>query len=413
MYYKNNNINLIVLYIQDMNYNKEQSIDIIIKATPIKDNFLLNLTNNYKEIINNYDISIPQFEYYFSYIDLSINNYMIYKLKNFREEDRYISIEFIFLYNTTEFSLNIDKFNLFPDNPNFYLNETIIKFIDERNQNGKRSIIIEIGKEIKEIYLIIFMKNKTQNMNNKIFFSLKYYSFKENDYLQGKYLYKNRFSINTTEIKITKEYNNKYYLNWDKIELLQKNEQKGEIKIDYYFKIINKSNLNNIDFNNGIFNNYIFDKCSYGIHLINKNRIEINQSLNNENLEIYLIAKFNEINGMENLFIYNSLVLNNVNENNNINNENINKNNGNVKNEDKIIYDKYIIYKKIAKAFIFLLIIILVILIILFSYKLIRKIQIKSVYNKFIKENNSKIALFNEDINDKSFESKISFLIET
>ena len=410
MYYKNNNINLIVLYIQDMNYNKEQSIDIIIKATPIKDNFLLNLTNNYKEIN---DISIPQFEYYFSYIDLSINNYMIYKLKNFREEDRYISIEFIFLYNTTEFSLHIDKYNLFPDKPNFYLNETIIKFIDERNQNGKRSIIIEIGKEIKEIYLIIFMKNKTQNMNNKISFSLKYYSFKENDYLQGKYLYKNRFSINTTEIKITKEYNNKYYLNWDKIELLQKNEQKGEIKIDYYFKIINKSNLNNIDFNNGIFNNYIFDKCSYGIHLINKNRIEINQSLNNENLEIYLIAKFNEINGMENLFIYNSLVLNNVNENNNINNENINKNNGNVKNEDKIIYDKYIIYKKIAKAFIFLLIIILVILIILFSYKLIRKIQIKSVYNKFIKENNSKIALFNEDINDKSFESKISFLIET
>ena len=299
MYYEKNNINLLVINILDMDYNKNQSIDVMLKATPLPNQLIVK--NNLDKIDNNFEFSIPQFEHYFSFIDCSIKNYSIYKLI-INDKHKYISFELLYYYNDTEFCLIFNKTNLFYDNPNFCKNETNLnnfKVIDERNKNGKRSIIFKIEKEkdIQEIYLIIFKKN-INDIYEKIFFALKYYSFDENDYLDKKYLYKNRFTINNTNIKII-EINNNYLISWEKIEIIKTKEEKGEIKIDYFIKILNKLNNNFYNHNNALFNNYINDKNSFGFHLINKNEFEINKNMIKANIiGIYLIARFNELNGM-------------------------------------------------------------------------------------------------------------------
>ena len=242
------------------------------------------------------------------------------------------------------------------------------------------------------------MKNKIKNKHidkNEAFFSIKYYSFTNEDYTKQKYLYKNRFLINSTKIKFLIN-DSKYYLNWGKVKLMKLKEEKGEIKIDYYLKITNQS-TKDIYYNNGLFNNYDkFNNFNYGFHLINKNEFEFNKNLKYKgNLVIYLIAKFNEINGMENFIVYEPLFLNakNIYENNNSNNK-VGKSQKN---------------NTFLKALILLLIIIIILFIIFYSYKLIRKIQIKSLYDKFMKENDKNLTLYDkEQINT----SKISFLIE-
>jgi len=326
---------------------------------------------------------------------------MIYKLDTINDKNKYINVELHFLYNETEFCFHVDNPNLFPDSPNFYKNDTNEKYfeiIDERNKNGKKSILIKLGRRFKEIYLIIFIKNKIKNKHedkNEAFFSIKYYSFTDEDYKKQKYLYKNRFLINSTKIKFIFN-DNKYYLNWDKVNLKKLKKEKGEIKIDYYLKINNQS-TKDIYYNNGLFNNYDkFNNFNYGFHLINKNEYELNTNLIYKgNLVIYLIAKFNEINGMENLVVYEPLFLseNNIYDNNYGNN----KTNKNYKNHTFL------------KAIILILIIILILFIILYSYKLLRKIQIKSLYDKFMKEDDKNLTLYDKE---KIISSKISFLIE-
>ena len=418
MYYEKNNINLLVINILDMNYNTNSSLDVMIKVTAMPN--ILNLNNTFCDI-DSISYTIPQFEHYFSFIDLSVNNYMIYKL-NINDKDRFLSIEFLFLYNDTDFCITSTKEDDYDDNYLNFKNETnsmLFKFIDERNKNGKRSLIIQFEQNIKEIYLIIFIKND-EDLYDKAFFALKYYSFTDNDYYEGKYLYKNRYCINSSNVRINKKDNN-YIVSWDKIDLIKKKEEKGEIKIDYYFKILNKyQNRNIYNYNNGLFNTYVHDKNIYGFHLINKNEYELNQNIiNKKNVEIYLIARFNEINGMENIYVYQPLILDNQNQQN-INDidkekDDSNKNGNNIQdnNDNNIEHNNKKLNKKknhiFLKAFIFVLIIILILLIILYVYKLIRKIQIKAIYDKYIKESENKLSLFNDD---KSYESKISFLIE-
>ena len=295
----------------------------------------------------------------------------------------------------------MENSNLYPDNLNFYKNDTNEKYfliIDERNKNGKKSIVIKLDRRFKEIYLIIFMKNKIKNNpmdKDELFFSIKYYSFTNEDYTRQEYLYKNRFLINSTKIKVLINDNN-YYFNWGKVKLKKLKEEKGEIKIDYYLKINNQSNKD-IYYNNGLFN--IFDKFNnfnYGFHLINKNEFELNKNLIYKgNLVIYLIAKFNEINEMENFVVYEPLFINekNIYENNYGNNK-VGKNKKN---------------NTFLKSLILILIIIIILFIILYSYKLIRKIQIKSLYDKFMKENDKNLTLYDKE---KINTSKISFLIE-
>jgi hypothetical protein len=242
------------------------------------------------------------------------------------------------------------------------------------------------------------MKNKIKNNpmdKDELFFSIKYYSFANEDYTRQEYLYKNRFLINSTKIKVLINDNN-YYFNWGKVKLKKLKEEKGEIKIDYYLKINNQSNKD-IYYNNGLFN--IFDKFNnfnYGFHLINKNEFELNKNLIYKgNLVIYLIAKFNEINEMENFVVYEPLFINekNIYENNYGNNK-VGKNKKN---------------NTFLKSLILILIIIIILFIILYSYKLIRKIQIKSLYDKFMKENDKNLTLYDKE---KINTSKISFLIE-
>ena len=94
----------------------------------------------------------------------------------------------LYFDNDTDFCFIFNKSNLSHDNLNFCNNETnlnIFKVIDERNKNGKRSIILKIEKDINEIYLVIFKKNII-DIYEKIFIAIKYYSFPENDYLDGK-----------------------------------------------------------------------------------------------------------------------------------------------------------------------------------------------------------------------------------
>ena len=305
-YYKEDRNNVLIISIA-FNIAKNPSLDIMIKATPISS--ILERVNE-----KNFETSIPQFEHFFSYIDLSINNYIIFKLNNINKEQNYMSIELHFLDDkNTEFSLHSDLSNLINNNNNpeyLFKNETDIdsfNIVDERNQNNKRSIIINLNQKINEIFLVIFMKEKKDKLE-KEFFSVKYYSLSNDDYQNGKYLYKNRFTIKSTKLNFDKEKNK---INWEKIELINKKENKGEIKIDYFLKI-NKI-LNRDEFcnnNNGLFNYYNSAKDNFGKHLINKNEYElINTNNNKEFLEIQLIAKFNELNGMENFLLYESLLL--------------------------------------------------------------------------------------------------------
>ena len=270
-YYSNNIVNLLIINLKDLNYNKNEFIDVMIKITPLPNQILFK--DNFNEITDNYDFSIPQFEHFISYIDLFNSKYMIYKLDTMNDKNKYINVELHFLYNETEFCFHVENSNLYPDNLNFYKNDTNEKYfliIDERNKNGKKSIVIKLDRRFKEIYLIIFMKNKIKNNpmdKDELFFSIKYYSFTNEDYTRQEYLYKNRFLINSTKIKVLINDNN-YYFNWGKVKLKKLKEEKGEIKIDYYLKINNQSNKD-IYYNNGLFN--IFDKFNnfnYGFHLI-------------------------------------------------------------------------------------------------------------------------------------------------
>ena len=407
-YYKDNQNNVLIISIA-FNSANNPSLDIMIKATPISSFF---------EPLNEkkYETSIPQFEHFFSYIDLSINNYIIFKLNVINKEQNYMSIELHFLDDKyTEFSLHSDLSNLININNNheyLFKNETIIdtfSIVDERNQNNKRSIIINLGETINEIFLVIFMKEKKNNLE-KEFFSVKYYGLTNDDYQNGKYLYKNRFTIKSTKLNFDKEKNK---INWEKIELINKKENKGEIKIDYFLKInkiLNKDEFCNN--NNGLFNYYNSAKDNFGKHLINKNEYELINTNNKEYLEIQLIAKFNELNGMENFLLYEPLLFSKETQEQNKNEENhdINerkKNKVSESNENRDI--KYFT----LRILIFILILIVIALIILSIYKFVRKIQIKNAYQKYIIENRGEkrnMALFDDD--KLPFESKISFLIE-
>ena len=98
---------------------------------------------------------------------------------------------------------------------------------------------------------------------------------------------------------------------------------------------------------------------------------------------------------MENFVVYEPLFLSekNIYENNNGNNK-VGKNRKNI---------------TFLKVIILILIIIIIIFIIFYSYKLIRRIQIKSLYDKFMKENDKNLTLYDKE---KINTSKISFLIE-
>jgi hypothetical protein len=204
----------------------------------------------------------------------------------------------------------------------FFKNETTnIKIVDERFKNNKKSIIIYLEEEIKELYIIIFSINKKKKyIKDKLFFALKYYSFSKKEYDNGKYLYKNRFIMNNTEIKINEKNGGIFYINWEDIKLLNTKDIKGKIKIDYYLYIHNIHNIHNIyndtKSNYGLFFNFENNQNEYyAFHLINKNKFEltdINNLFNkgNDNIGniiINLVAKFNELNGMENYVIYQPL----------------------------------------------------------------------------------------------------------
>ena len=393
-YYKQDKNNYLIILIS-FNITNNPSLDIMIKATPISSFF--EQLNDEK-----FETPIPQFEHFFSYIDFSVNNYIIYKLNIINKEHNFISIELHFLsYQTTEFSLHSNKSHIFKNNLEYLLkNETSedsFMIVDERNQNNKRSIIINIKNEKKEIFLVILNKGGKRGLD-KEFFSLKYYSLSNDDYQKGKYLYKNRYTIKNTKLNISKEQN---IINWEKIELTNIKPNKGEIKINYYLKI-NKI-LKNDDLskdNNGLFSCYNQCKENFGVHLINKNEYKLMNNINTkENLEIHLIAKFNELNGMENFLLYEPLLLIKENQEKKENNETNRKN----------IDIKYII----LRIFIFILLLVVIALIILSIYKFYRRIQIKNAYDKYIKGNNDNkgdMALLSEE--KLPFESKISFLIE-
>ena len=382
--FKENKNNYLVINIS-MTSMDIHALDIMFKIYPIP--IFLNSLNN--EVFHEY--SIPQFEHFFSYIDFSFNNYIIYKLNLINKEQNYISLELHFMNKETDFSLHSDKSHLI----NYlYQNETIIdllNIVDERYQNGKRSIILKLGNNIKEIFLVIF--NKKENIK-KEFFSIKYYGLTSEDYQEGKYLYKKRFSIENTKLQYNE---NKNMVKWEKIYLNNLKENKGEINIDYYLKIENIGNEYIYNNNDGLFDNFIINsKMVFGVHLINRNEYKI-KNIDEDNIVIFLIAKFNELNGMENLLLYEPLLLNKEFKEKNNNNEHNNKVSNNM----------------IFKIFILFLIIIVIILIALCMYKFIRKMQIKTAYDKYIKKiepNQNTFKLFNE--NKLPFESKISFLIE-
>ena len=194
--------------------------------------------------------------------------------------------------------LNNDKF-LYKNEKN---SDSFI-LVDERNQNGKLSVILKLVNNINEIYLVIFIKDIKNNIP-KEFFSLKYYGLTDIDYQQGNYLYKKRFTINNKKIKFNKMEN---IISWEIIKLTNLKEEKGEINIDHYLKI-NKKEDNIMSNNNGLFGNFIELKNNFGNHLINKNEYKLMNNYEGD-IQIYLIAKFNEINGMENFILYEPLIL--------------------------------------------------------------------------------------------------------
>ena len=71
-YYSNNIVNLLIINLKDLNYNKNEFIDVMIKITPLPNQILFK--DNFNEITDNYDFSIPQFEHFISYIELLILN---------------------------------------------------------------------------------------------------------------------------------------------------------------------------------------------------------------------------------------------------------------------------------------------------------------------------------------------------
>ena len=406
-HYNKDKTNILLIFI-NFNFKENSALDIMIKATPILS--LLNPLNDEK-----YETPIPQFEHFFSFFDITNNKFIIFKLNTINPEHHYISIELHFLNEKeTDFSLHSDKTHLSNDDKFLYKNETnsdSFSLVDERNQNGKRSVILKLENKINEIYLVLFIKENIENIKNE-FFSLKYYGLSDIDYQKGNYLYKKRFTINNTKLKINDEQN---IIKWEKIKLMNLKEEKGEINIDYYLKI--KRDIDNlVSNNNGLFGNFIQSKDNYGIHLINKNEYKLSNNIEG-NLQIYLIAKFNEINGMENFLLYEPLILTKESKDNNQNQKSDNINNNDESddrtNEKKSEEQNNNVIKNILiKILIIILILIVILLIVLSIFKLIRKIQIKNAYNKYIKgnDNNGKAPLFD---NDKlPFESKISFLIE-
>ena len=405
-HFKKDKNNILLISI-NFNSKENSSLDIMIKATPILS--ILEPLNDVK-----YETPIPQFEHFFSFFDITNKKFIIYKLNLINSEQHYISIELHFLKDKeTDFSIHSDRNHLLNNDKILYENETnsdSFILVDERNQNGKRSVILKLVNNINEIYLVIFIKDNKNNIP-KEFFSLKYYGLTDIDYQQGNYLYKKRFTINNTKIKFNKLEN---IINWENIKLTNLKEEKGEINIDYYLKI-NKQEDNIIRNNNGLFGNFIEPKNNFGIHLINKNEYKLMNNYEGD-IQIYLIAKFNEINGMENFLLYEPLILTYKNKDNDQN-----KNRNEIKDEDET--DKTIsketeenegvnLRNIILKLFLIILILIVILIIILSVFKLIRKIQIKQAYDKYIKGNDdrSKIALFGD--NKFPFESKISFLIE-
>ena len=215
--------------------------------------------------------------------------------------------------------LNNDKF-LYKNEKN---SDSFI-LVDERNQNGKWSVILKLVNNINEIYLVIFIKDNINNIP-KEFFSLKYYGLTDIDYQQGNYLYKKRFTINNKKIKFNKMEN---IISWEIIKLTNLKEEKGEINIDHYLKI-NKKEDNIMSNNNGLFGNFIELKNNFGNHLINKNEYKLMNNYEGD-IQIYLIAKFNEINGMENFLLYEPLILTYKNKDNDQN-----KNRNEIKDEDE------------------------------------------------------------------------------
>ena len=129
---------------------------------------------------SDFKYSISPFEYYFSYLN---ENYMSYNLSLYDRIYNYMSIELIFSSDEIDYALYTDKSeDIFKKVDLFFHNETNgIKLVDERYQDGKRSLIIFIEKDIKEIYLIIFIKEKIDIKENN-FFCFKYYYFSKEEY---------------------------------------------------------------------------------------------------------------------------------------------------------------------------------------------------------------------------------------
>ena len=396
-YYNQNNNLVLLIKLIDIKAKKlkgAESIDIMVKAIPMPTD--INPKNN------NEIFSIPPFEYYFSYLN---ENYNSYKLSLFKHHNKmnYMSIELFFSSEKINYALIRDISSI-----KSYFNDTNIKIVDERFQNGKRSLILLLEKEIKDIYLIIF--NKENNRNDNIFYSFKYYYLSKEEYEKGKYLYKNRFILNNNNIKLEKKDSGVYCINWEEIKLLELKEKKGKIKIDYYLKILN-DNANSI----GLFKNYDSKNIIYEYHLINKNQTELLDIhyLKDKNIIINLIARFNELNGMENYVIYEPLLLFNKNEDN--------KDNKNNKKSPVDTYEKsenlFIVF--IKKIFYILLILVIISIIILFMYKVIRRYQINKIVNKLIVNNknnsNMNYELHEDDYHSDSLDganSKISYMIE-
>ena len=298
-YFKKDKNNIALISI-NFNYKEDSSLDIMIKATPILS--ILEPLNDVK-----YETPIPQFEHFFSFFDITNNKFIIFKLNLINSEHHYISIELHFLNEKeTDFSFHSDKNHILNNDKFLYKNETnsgTFTLVDERNQNGKRSVILKLVNNINEIYLVIFIKDNINNIP-KEFFSLKYYGLTDIDYQQGNYLYKKRFTINNKKIKFNKMEN---IISWEIIKLTNLKEEKGEINIDHYLKI-NKKEDNIMSNNNGLFGNFIELKNNFGNHLINKNEYKLMNNYEGD-IQIYLIAKFNEINGMENSILYEPLIL--------------------------------------------------------------------------------------------------------
>lgn len=234
--------------------------------------------------------------------------------------------------------------------------------------------------------------------------------------------------MKNNEISFNKRKGGVNYINWNPIILLQTKENKGKINIDYYLKIFKEEKIEKTKFfNNNIKLSENLDNKSLieGKHLINKNEYELidDHLLENENITINLIAKFNELNGMENFIIYKTFVLfdrkNNKEESNDIyDNDDSNKD------KYKIIpskQEKNEIFYFIFKIIIILIIVLTLVFIILFCYKKIRRYQINKIVNNLIihknekPENNYELITNRNKSNNKegtNYNSKISYMIE-